>query len=377
MRLLFFGKLLGAYFLHDSSALEEPFFLPTPPFTTVMFTDKIRCSYFTYDGASLGPCPYGASCRYVHPGHEDWEMARSFYGRGSQPSPSKRPRMPTTLREAELLANFHYIDLDRAAPWPTDCQALPYRPPVPSSEDAYLQHVLNLLVQGIKQQLAIRECATRRREIQLVSNAFPNGNQTKGVLELARYKDLDSLEKKLGHLMAETLGDLVELPEPATPKNLEANVEALYEWVKDNRDHVEDAIKYLKANGDKIWIPKREVRDITPQLMNQFKTFLQTRIARIESQIIRGTAEMVKRDVAKVEMLSSREDEEYNTIVAAMKGLRMAHPLLNPRVGETVIRSRLQPKLDEFKKISLICFEKKLDAAVSNCKRSCDILQQI
>ncbi|KAK0228554.1 hypothetical protein IW262DRAFT_622341 [Armillaria fumosa] len=324
-----------------------------------MLTEKVRCSYFTHDGTSLGPCPYGPSCIYSHPDHEDWETARSFYGRGPQPSPpGKRPRLPTTLREAELLANFHYVDLDRAAPWPTDREALPYRAPVPSSEDAYLQHILNLFVQGSQQQLAIRECATRRREIRLVSDAFPNGNQTKGVFELARYKDLDSLEKKLGHLMAETLGDLAEFPEPATLKNLEANVEALYEWVKDNRDHVEDAIKYLKANGDKIWTPKREVRDITPQLMDQFKTFLQTRIARVEGQIIRGTAEMLKCDVAKVETLSNREDEEYKTVVAAMKELNMAHPLLNSQW------------------IALTCFEKKLAAAVSNHQKSCDNLQQ-
>ncbi|KAK0503276.1 hypothetical protein EDD18DRAFT_626367 [Armillaria luteobubalina] len=339
-----------------------------------MNAEKVRCSHFTHNGTSLGPCPYGPSCIYVHPDHEDWVTARSFYGRGPEPSPPKRPRLPTTLREAELLANHYYIDLDRAAPWPTDREALPYRAPVPSSEGAYLQHILNLFVQGIQQQLTIRECATRRREIQLVSDAIPNGNQTKGVLELARYKNLDSLEKKLGHLMAETLGDLAELPESATVKILEANVEALYEWVKDNRDRVEDAIKYLKANGDKIWAPKREVRDITPQLMDQFKTFLQTRIARVEGQIIRGTAEMVKRDFAKIEMLSNREDEEYNTAVAAMKELKMAHPLLNPQVGEMVIRSQLQPKLDEFKKIALTYFEKKLAAVVSNDRRSCDDL---
>ncbi len=141
----------------------------------------------------------------------------------------------------------------------------------------------------------MHECATRRREIQLVSDAFPNGNQTKGVSELERYKDLDSLENKLGHLMAETLGDLAELPEPTALQNLEANVETLYEWVKDNRDHVEDAIKYLKENGDKIKTRERKIRDIAPQVMDQFKTFLQTRIARVEGQIIRGTAEMVRK----------------------------------------------------------------------------------
>ncbi|KAK0450879.1 hypothetical protein EV421DRAFT_1899121 [Armillaria borealis] len=330
-----------------------------------MSTEKTRCSYFTHNGTALGPCPYGVSCEYAHPDHEDWEMARSFYERGPQPSPPKRPRLPTTLREAELLANFHYIDLDRSSPWPTDREALPYRPPVPSSEDAYLQHISTLLVQGIHQHLAIHECAKRRREIQLVSDAFPNGNQTKDVLELDRYKDLDSLESKLGHLMAETLGDLAELPEPATLQNLEANVETLYEWVKDSRDHVEDAVKYLKENGDKIWTRERKVRDIiTPQVMDQFRTFLQTRIARVEGQIIRGTAEMVKRDIAKVEMLSNREEEEYNAIMAAMKELKMAHPLLNLQVGETVMRSQLQCKLDEFKKITMTCFEKKLAAAV-------------
>ncbi|PBK78168.1 hypothetical protein ARMSODRAFT_1077760 [Armillaria solidipes] len=331
-----------------------------------MSTEKTRCSYFTHDGTALGPCPYGVSCKRAHPDHEDWEMARSFYEWGPQPSPPKRPRLPTTLREAELIASFHYIDLDRSSPWPTDREALPYRPPVPSSEDAYLQHISNLFVQGIHQQLAIHECATRRREIQLVSDAFPNGNQTKDVLELERYKDLDSLENKLGHLMTETLGDLAELPEPATLQNLGANVETLYEWVKDNRDQVEDAIKYLKENGHKIWTRERRLKDITPQLMDQFTTFLQTRIARVEGQIIRGTAEMVKCDIAKVEMLSNREEEEYNTIVAAMKKLKMAHPLLNPQMGETVMRSQLQPKLDEFKKITMACVEKKLTAAVSD-----------
>ncbi|PBK96872.1 hypothetical protein ARMGADRAFT_1010407 [Armillaria gallica] len=332
-----------------------------------MYTEKVRCSYFTHDGTALGPCPYGASCKYVHPDHEDWETARSFYEQGPQPSPPKRPRLPTTLREAELIANYHYIDLDRSSPWPTDRKALPYRPPVPSSEDAYLQHVSTLFVQGIQQQLAIHECATRRREIQLVSDAFPNGNQTKDVSELERYKDLDSLENRLGHLMAETLGDLAELPEPATLQKLEANIGTLHEWVKDNRDHVEDAIKYLKENGDKIRTRERKVRDIAPQVMDQFKTFLQTRIARVEGQIIRGNAEMVKCDV---EMLSNRQEEEYNTIVAAMKELRMAHPMSNPQAGETVIRSQLQPKLDEFKKITMACFEKKLAAAVLNYKRS-------
>lgn len=78
----------------------------------------------------------------------------------------------------------------------------------------------------------------------------------------------------------------------------------------------------------------------------------------------------MKRDVAEVEMLSNRQEEEYNTIVAAMKELKIVHPLLNPQAGETVMRSQLQPKLDEFKKITMTCFEKKLATAVLNYKRT-------
>ena len=70
----------------------------------------------------------------------------------------------------------------------------------------------------------------------------------------------------------------------------------------------------------------------------------------------------MKLDIAKAEMLGNREEEKYNAI---MKEVKMAHPLLNPQVGETVMRSWLQPKLDEFKKNTMTCFEKKLAAAVS------------
>ncbi|KAK0210768.1 hypothetical protein DFS33DRAFT_320331 [Desarmillaria ectypa] len=301
------------------------------------------------------------------PDDDDWGTAGSFYEPGPQPSPPKRPRLPvtaTTLREVELLAKFHYNDLDRSSPWPTDRKALSYRPPVPSSEDAYLQHITTLFVQGIHRQLAIQECTTRRQEIRQVSEAFPNGNQTSGIFELERYKDLDSLESKLGHLMAETLGDLGELPEPATLQTMEAYVDRLYEWMKDSRDQVGNMVRYLKGNSDKIQKRERNFKDINPQVMHNFKTFLQTRIARIEGQIIRGTAEIVKHKVAKVERLSVREEEEYSAFMTAMKELKMAHPLWNPQVGKTVLRSRLQPMLDEFEKITMTRVEKKLVAVL-------------
>ncbi|KAK0459743.1 uncharacterized protein EV420DRAFT_1537499 [Desarmillaria tabescens] len=328
--------------------------------------DRIRCSYFARDGTALGPCPYGSSCKYIHPDDDDWGTARSFYGTGPQPSPPKRPRLPatvTTLREAELLAKFHYIDLDRSSPWPTDREALRYRPPVPSSEDAYLQHISTLFVQGIRRQLAIQECATRRQEIRQVSEAFPNGNQTSGISELERYKDLDSLESKLGHLMAETLGDLGELPEPATLQTMETYVEGLYAWMKDSRDRVEYAVKYLKENGHKIWIRERKVKDVSPQVMDNFKIFLQTRIARIEGQIIRGNAELVKHKVVEVERMSDCGDEEYGALMAAMKELKTAHPMWDLQAaGETVLRSKLQPVLDKFENVAMARLEDKLAA---------------
>ncbi|KAG7452462.1 uncharacterized protein BT62DRAFT_3546 [Guyanagaster necrorhizus] len=260
--------------------------------------DRIRCSYFSHEGRALGPCPYGTSCKYVHPDHNDWSMAKSFYEPDPQPSPPKRPRLPATaatLRDTELLANPHYIDLDRSSLWPTDHKALPYRPPVPSSEDAYLQHISTLFVQGILRQQAIHECTARRREIQQVSAAFPNRNQTSDIQVLERYKDLDSLERKLGGLMTETLGDLGELMEPATLQIMEAYVDELCKWVKDSRGQVEDVVKYLKGNSDKIRIRERKVKDTSPQVMNNLKTFLQTRIARVEGQIICRTAEIVCR----------------------------------------------------------------------------------